>query len=344
MVNKLKHILFISIIFIIAFIGKTYGYSGTMAVVDHFDTNLQTKVYDNTRSHATGWSFELACIDLVTTLLDNNKNLNFVYKDNEYIYIQKLNSNNITEKTLKLKKLFPSYGGVTIDSSGYYYIAWGQRDDSSTDEVSGITTFAVSKYDNNGNFIKSYEFSETEPLRQTAATKVPFDIGNCRMAINSEGYLTFHYTHTAKSGHQGNRTGTIDTRTMETTEQHRGTIFVSHCMYNDVIPYEKTKGFAFIGQRDGTQRGYNVAVSYKRNSGIWAGKWHADQITSFRFRDSGKLHYNNTLANYGGIEEVNTGLAVVASSDTTLDKPAEDRWGESRNLFLQIRLEGFNWQ
>ena len=336
MKSKIFCVIFISLLFIGIFNCNVFGANIETASVESFNTVLETKVEDNMKQKHFSYAFDYEEVDEETTLLDNNKNLNFVYRDDNYVYIQKLDSNNVTKKVLKIKKYLPLYGAITIDSSGYYYIAWGQEDNTSADEISGTVTFAVCKYDNNGNFIKAYEFAETEPLRKTMATKKPFDAGACQLAVDNKGHLAFHYAHLVKNGHQGNATGVLETDTMENSEIHREGIFVSHCFYSDVIPYNKTEGFAFAGQRDGTKRGFNVGVSYKHTTGIWFDKWRSETMCPFRFRASGTLHYNHTFANYGGITEVNGGLALVASSENTLNTEADGLYGEARNVFIQI--------
>lgn len=327
----LASLLFVSISYI-----NVFGTNIESAIVECYNTTLQTEVYDNTTGRYSLYKFDHEDIDEETTFFDNNNNLNFVYRDDDYVYIQKLDNNNVTKKVLKIQKYLPYYGAITIDSSGYYYIAWAQEDKTSSDEVSGIVTFAVCKYDNNGNFIKAYDFSETEPLRQSMATQIPFDGGACQIAVNNKGQLAFHYTHLIKNGHQGNATGVIETDTMEKSEIHREGIAVSHCFYSDVIPYNNTEGFAFAGQRDATKRGFNVGVSYKHTTGIWFDKWRSETMLPFRFRGSGSLNTNYTFANYGGIAEVNGGLALVASSEKTLNTSANGQYGEARNVFIQI--------
>ena len=336
MKSKIFCVIFISLLFIGIFNCNVFGANIETALVESFNTTLETEVYDNTKGRYSLYKFDHEDIDEETTFFDNNNNLNFVYRDDNYVYIQKLDNNNATKKVLKIKKYLPYYGSITIDSSGYYYIAWGQEDNTSTDEVSGIVTFAICKYDNNGNFIKAYEFSETEPLRQIMATKKPFDAGSCQLAVNNKGQLAFNYTHLIKSDHQGNATGVLETDTMERSELHKEVMSVSHCFYSDVIAYDKTDGFAFAGQRDATKRGFNIGVSYKHTTGIWFDKWRSETMLPFRFRDSGSMNINYTFANYGGIAELNGGLALIASSEKNLNTKANSEYNESRNVFIQI--------
>ena len=54
----------------------------------------------------------------------------------------------------------------------------------------GKITFAISKYDNSGKFIKSYEKSDSKTI---GATYSIFERGTCNMSISKNGILAYNY-------------------------------------------------------------------------------------------------------------------------------------------------------
>lgn len=343
--KKLKNIkLIILLNFIIGIIALNTtiyaaGIDDNLALVDYFDTKLETTVMSNVVKPVSSYKMDHDELATEQTILDYNNNLNFIYYDKNYIYIQKLNSNNKTDKIVKIERPsdLPYYGGITTDKRGNYYIAWGREDDKTTwQEASGVATLVISKYNSNGLFIKSYEFCDSM-ANFLGATKKPFDVGVCKMSVNDDGYLAYQYTLLAKTDHQTSKDGIIDTKTMEEATNYNSHMTTSHCFHQDVINYKKTGGFAYIVQGDGLPRAYAIGASYKWKNGIYDTK----RIALFHFRPSGQMNMNYTFSNYGGIEEVDTGLALVASSEKTLDEKAQTSLNESRNVFIQIIKNDF---
>ncbi len=276
-------------------------------------------------------SFDKSLRGSIVLLKDHRNNLNYVYYDNKNVYIQKLDSSDKKSTLLTIPKKYPVFGNITVDSNGNYYIAWGQDDDSSFDTESGVVSFAVSKYDNNGTFIKSYEKNNSKAVGGTAEI---FNTSACNMAINDAGILAYNYGHKMKNGHQSNVAGYIDIATMTEPSKYKAYPYTSHSMYTDVISYG-TDGFLFAAQGDAYQRGYNLTAITKASDGMYLNY----SYVPFHFREGlgSPFGYNYTFANYGGILELKDSLVLVAASEKTLSMdPAPSNYNEPRNLFIQI--------
>ena len=120
-----------------------------VAKIDFFDTTAKINIDENT-SNIT--SRDQGGRSQETTILDHNGNFNFIYYDDDNVYIQRLNSNMTVKDTLTIPKKYPEYGTTIMDDSGNYYIAWGQHDFEDGD--TGKITFSIAKYNNSGTFIK----------------------------------------------------------------------------------------------------------------------------------------------------------------------------------------------
>lgn len=137
-----------------------------LAKVEIFNTKAAINIANNT-TNITSWDRESK--DAVTTIIDNKHNLNFIYRDSNYVYIQRLNENMGVRDTLKIQKRYPIYGDTIVDDDGNYYIAWGQNDTSP--ESTGKITFVISKYSNSGSYISSYEKTDSpKPVEKPPAT------------------------------------------------------------------------------------------------------------------------------------------------------------------------------
>ena len=305
-------------------------FSVTVAKMDFFDTNAAIEILENTENVT---AFDCGGRGQETTILDYNNNINFVYDDDNYVYIQRLNSNLTVKDTLKIQKKYPEYGCIVVDDDGNYYIAWGQNDYD--DEDTGKITFAISKYDNSGKFIKSYEKSDSKTI---GATYSIFERGTCNMSISKNGILAYNYSKQMKNGHQCNSTGYVDINTMEEPDNYKSFPYTSHAFYTDVMALD-SGSFIFMQQGDGYDRGYDLTLISKDDSD---GHYLNHDLVSFHFREGmdRDYGYNYTFANYGGMEELDTGIALVAGSEKTLSlDPAPSYENESRNVFVQIIKE-----
>ena len=267
----------------------------------------------------------------VDTLLDSNGNIHLVYykyPGGDTVYIQKLDKNYNPTTLLSIKMLYPKYGTTVMDSEGNYYIAWGQ--DDSKDLNTGVITFAISKYDNNGNFIKSYTVDNSA---NTGGTWELFYSGGINMTINKNGILAYNYSHNMKNTHQANEIGYVDTKTMTKANNYNTHPYTSHAMYTDVINTKNNDEFVFIQQGDASRRGYNLSLIYYDSS---TKKYLNASSVPFHFSEGGNA-YNYTFASYGGIEYLNTGILLGASSLKELYlSPFSPENTYSQNVFYQI--------
>ena len=313
-----------------------------LAKVEVFNTKAAINIANNT-TNITSWDRESK--DAVTTILDNKHNLNFIYTDSNYVYIQRLNENMGVRDTLKIQKRYPIYGDTIVDDDGNYYIAWGQNDTSS--ESTGKITFVISKYSNSGSYISSYEKTdspkpaekppatgEQEEIRKEEPTKTIFANGTCNLDINSKGIIAYNYAKETKAGLQCNSSGYIDSNTMKEAKDYKVYPYAAHSWATDVIALSNGD-FAFLQQTDMQKRSYDVSLITQN-----ADKKYTEynrQMFHFREGLAKQAGYYYTFSNYGSIEDLKTGVALIASSEKTLSvSPAGSTENESRNVFMQI--------
>ena len=298
------------------------------AEMDYFETEASTNIKNNTEN-ATG-RYEFAVRGQETTILDHKNNLNFIYYDNDYVYIQKLDSSNKTTETLRIEKRYPKYGNTIIDSNGNYYIAWGQ--DDSSNYGTGKITFEIAKYSNSGTLIKTYDVDNSNKI---GGNKIVFDCGTCNMAISGE-ILAFNYSKEMKTGHQSNAAGYININTMTEPEFYKAYPYTSHAFYTDVIGMSTSGEFAFVEQGDAYPRAYDFTYIRKGdNSDYYLN--YTKALFHFREGPNTSFGYNTTMANYGGMVELNNSIALVASSEKNLSlDPAPSSINEPKNVFIQL--------
>ena len=313
-----------------------------LAKVEIFNTKAAINIANNT-TNITSWDRESK--DAVTTIIDNKHNLNFIYTNSNYVYIQRLNENMGVRDTLKIQKRYPIYGDTIVDDDGNYYIAWGQNDTSP--ESTGKITFVISKYSNSGSYISSYEKTdspkpvekppatgEQEEIRKEEPTKTIFANGTCNLDINSKGIIAYNYAKETKAGLQCNSSGYIDSNTMKEAKDYKVYPYAAHSWATDVIALSNGD-FAFLQQTDMQKRSYDVSLITQNVDK----KYTEYNRQMFHFREglAKQAGYYYTFSNYGSIEDLKTGVALIASSEKTLSlSPAGSTENESRNVFMQI--------
>ena len=112
-----------------------------------------------------------------------------------------------TPDEVKIERAMPLVGGVTCDSKGNLYVAYGCYDEAGTGK---ICTFAVYKYSRKGKLLGKAEYLPTD---LDASTRAAFTAGNCAMEFQGN-LLICSYGRRMYSEHQSNAVFCVDTATM----------------------------------------------------------------------------------------------------------------------------------
>lgn len=211
----------------------------------------------------------------------------------------------------------PKVGGVTCDSKGNLYVAYGDDDEAGTGK---ICTFAVYKYSRRGKLLGKAEYFPTD---LDASTRAAFTAGNCAMEFQGD-LLICSYGRRMYSEHQSNAVFCVDTATM--TENPVYYCRTGHSFDQSVLVMdEHTVVFADHG--DAYPRGFSINIISKTDSG----KQNKKSVTPFQFY--GEIGDNYTNAYLAGIAKVNTGVALVGAS--AKEYSAKFR-GAAKQLFMQV--------
>lgn len=258
--------------------------------------------------------------------------------DNCTILINRYDANLKLIKTVRITPDLPLFGAV-IGDGDYYYVVTGKEDTNQED----IEVLSTAKYDYNGTYIsrctiKGYDCQPDYYYDVPRfATKIPFDAGSCKLAIQN-GVLVCNHAREMYSGHQSNFVYYVDTSTMERIDAVSP--YCSHSFDQDVIA-TSDGGYLFANHGDASKRGFNITKvnASKRISG--------DDIT-FHFREGAERSsgYNETFAQLGGIVETSSSYVLCGASEKTLSlKPGPTKTycghNESRDLFVQVLKKDF---
>ena len=112
-----------------------------------------------------------------------------------------------TPNEVKIERAMPLVGGVTCDSKGSLYVAYGCYDEAGTGK---ICTFAIYKYDRSGKYLAKAEYY---PNDLNWSTRKAFRLGNCAMAFQGD-LLICSYAREMYNGHQSNAAFCVETATM----------------------------------------------------------------------------------------------------------------------------------
>lgn len=255
----------------------------------------------------------------------------FAYDNSKSVVIVKTKNGKVQKGKITLKKKYPLFGGVTCDSKGNYYVAWGKENSGNDAEKE---TIFVSKYDKNGKHIKTVGDNGSSSLAyyydSSFYTKKPFNGGNCDLAVNGN-YLTVHYARGMYSGHQSNSALTVDTTTMEKVSP--GSVYSSHSFAQRAIPYGD--GFLLASEGDCYSRAFTVTTI----SDVNGGNCKSEDIFHFWVKQGSLDRWdmqavNKNFAHMGGIASAADGNAALAgTSAKTLDEKAAT---DVEQLFIQI--------
>lgn len=243
---------------------------------------------------------------------------NIAYSDENYVYIQRYNTNLKHVKTMKIKKKYPQVGDVISDKSGNYYIAWGKNDVAGKGKV---VTFAISKYNYKGKHIKTATLKSYDGYDG----KEVFEAGNCVMAINGK-QLVCSYAKQMYNGHQKNEIFAVNMKNMKRVKGYD--YWVSHS-FNQRIIATRDGGIVFGDHGDAYDRGfilnYNNLKTNKFISYIPFHFWGLNTNDMF--------HVNKTYAQLGNIGEVDTGYVLVGTSAKSMTSSAPN---QKQQLLIQI--------
>lgn len=268
--------------------------------------------YTSYTTYNNNWAF----VSDISQFEDNKGNFCIAYsdKDNKYVYIRAYKSDLTQTYSRKISKTYPLLGGVACDKNGYFYIVWGKADNSS--ESSNVITMAISKYSNSGKLIKTAKFKSSD-----TDTKIPFDAGNCDIAINN-GVLVCNYAREMYSGHQSNHILAVNTSTMKSVSGYYN--YVSHSFDQRII-FDKYGAAWYANHGDAYPRGFDIESS----NGKYYTPFHfyADESAM-----SDMFVLNVTKAYLGGIAETSSGIVLVGSSVKGLKESEYN--SQASNLFI----------
>lgn len=295
------------------------------------DKVTEYKTIDQKRVEATGKYANWDGVTTVCQFVGTNGELSFAYVDGKNVVVVNTKGGKTLKKRIKLKMQHDTFGTVTCDSKGNYYVVTGQENKGTN---TSTNTVFISKYDKNGNHIKTVGDNGRSSLAyyydNSFCTKIPFDGGNCDAAVNGN-ILTVNYAREMYSGHQSNSVFTVNTDTMQLIQLPG--IYNSHSFGQRVVPYKK--GFVYLSEGDAYNRAFTVAVISDASSKTVSVK--EQDIFRFWLRSGSSNNMftvNNNFAHIGGMVNINDKkIAMTGTSVKSLNSNAEK---ETEQLFIQI--------
>lgn len=280
---------------------------------------------------ATGWYSNWDGVSDGAQFLDAQGNVCAAYNKKNTVVIVKTGNGKPLKKTITLKKVAPIFGAVTCDQDGNYYVVTGKT--NNTSDTTKETVF-VSKYDATGKLVATVGDNGSSSLAyyygERFYTKIPFDGGNCDIAVNGD-YVAVNYARKMYSEHQSNSLLLVNRKTMQ--KKSVSSYYNSHSFAQRVVPWGD--GFLLASEGDCYDRAFTV--SEVKN----AGNWNCDSQNIFSFWISkgafdryDMYEVNENFARMGGIavgSEQNA--ALVARSVPSLSSKAKN---ENQQLFIQI--------
>jgi hypothetical protein len=259
----------------------------------------------------------------VSEFIDKNGQLAFAYDKSSSVLGLVFTEDGKVKKQFDIKKLYPIFGAVTQDKDSNIYVVWGKQVNSGSEKA-----VFISKYSETGT-LKSTTGAAQNGLygNMTFNTKIPFESGNCTVAINGS-VLTAFYAKKMVSGHQACAVFAVDMGTMKELDGY--SFYQSHSFAQRITPFGK--GFAFVSEGDCYDRGFVVGVA--------DGSGEAKEIKTFdfwvernAFTEYNMTKVNRNYANMGGIAAVGNNIAILGTSAPSLSQSAQK---ETEQLFIQI--------
>ncbi len=261
----------------------------------------------------------------VAQFIGPNGKFCFAYDGDKYVTVVKTNGTAALKKKIKLEKKHPVFGNVICDKKGNFYLITGEENSSND---TSVNTVFISKYDSSGKHIKTVGDNGSSSLAyyygKDFYTKIPFDAGNCDVAINGDT-LCVNYAREMYSGHQSNSVFAININTMSKVSS--GESYNSHSFAQRVVPFNDS--FVLASEGDCYDRAFTVNMLGKKSYNIfhfWVEKGAFDRYDMFTV--------NNNFAHMGGLVNINDKYAaLVGTSVKSLSSSAKK---EKEQLFIQI--------
>lgn len=279
----------------------------------------------------------------LVTFLYMNKYIGVAYPSSGKATVQLFDAAGKLNDTVSLDFPFKDFGTITSDEEGNYYVTSGKEDSNNGNSE----TMCISKYDKTGHLITEQRFRgyETAPYGDDSwGTKIPFDAGNCAMAVN-DGILAVNYAREMYNGHQSNMMIYLNCEDLKRV--YADTAYTSHSFDQRIYP-SGSSGFIVLNQGDAYYRGFHITKVSEFFDDPQNWFTPEDSFYTFHFREGANRSYgyNETFAQLGGFAEMKEGCVFAGSSERTLSiapAPSSGYLGhnEARDLFVQILRPDF---
>lgn len=267
-------------------------------------------------------------VSTVSQFTDKDGNFCFAYKSKNKVVIV-TTEDSVVKNKIKLEMKGKLLGGVAADDENNYYVVTGTPNESA---YTLQDTVFISKYDSNGNFIGTVGDNGSSSLQSYYGgefnTKIPFDAGNCDIAINGD-MLAVNYAREMYSDHQSNSVFAINHRNME--KIYLPGIYSSHSFGQRSIPFKD--GFLFASEGDA----YNRAFTISRTGGnrvLYEKDIFHFWVENGTFTKWDMYTLNDNFAHIGDLVNIdNAKAAFVATSAKAMSQDAKN---QEEQLFIQI--------
>jgi hypothetical protein len=263
----------------------------------------------------------------------DNGGMYFAVDGDSSVTVYKTKNGKLVSGTVTLKKQYPIFGTVTCDAGGNFYLITGKKISNTN---SSENTVFISKYDKNGNHIKTVGDNGSSSLGFSGdnswLNQEPFH-GGCCDAVVSGDYLSVNYARLMNSGHQCNSVLTVNINTF--AKVNVGSIYSGHSFAQRVVALPD--GFSYMSEGDCYNRAFtsnSIKLSNnkvtKSNQGdvfnFWVKKGTLDEYNMYVLNDN--------FATMGGITPLSDGrIAFASQSAKSLNSNAAN---ETQEIFIQI--------
>lgn len=288
--------------------------------------DIDTKVKYNV--YAEGKYSNWEGVSTVSQFKDEKGNYCYAYNNKGNVIIIKTKGGK-TDKKITIKMPYKIFGAVTCDSEGNFYLVTGKE--NATGDPSAESVF-ISKYDAAGNHIKTVGDNGSSSLAYYYGSdfygKIPFDGGNCDVAINGD-ILAVNYAREMISGHQSNSVFAVNTKTM--TKVNAGNIYNSHSFGQRAIACGDK--FVFASEGDCFPRTFNIAVSDPKSGNCTEYDVFDFWVEKDAYNTYNMFVVNENFAHIGDLAAIDDhSVAFVGTSAKSLSSKAKK---ETEQIFIQ---------